>query len=151
MKKRTRKKAEAQARRKALRIERLMVTIPGWMAEKDAERLTARLDIWRRHGGSISLPKGVRVIAWDSKGRQIVMGSREQDADAQAEALAPRIQELKDSMDELARAVTNGYYYMASEVSRKLRELRGSTIGMNTWSICLGAIAVGLMVRLLMR
>lgn len=165
MKKRTRKKAAAQARRKAMRIERLMVTIPGWMAEKDAERLMARLEVWRRHGGAISLPKGVHVIAWDSKGRQIVMGRCEQDGDAQAEALAPCIQELKGSMDELKGRVDElrGHLYdllrmftqrsvsMTAEASRVLRNLRNTTIWMNSWAICLCSIAVGLMVRLLRR
>lgn len=74
MKKRSKIKAARARRKAAAAIERVMVTIPGGMERGEVEALMERIDRWRGQGGGIlCLPNvpGLRVAAWDEKGRTI--------------------------------------------------------------------------------
>lgn len=147
MKKRSKIKAAARARRRAAaKIDRVMVTVPGEMHSGELEQLMQAIERWRAKGGTLPVPDipGLRVAAWDEKGHEIRIDCAPAalcDARADVQALHALIDEL------LAQARAHRDQLAATEKRR--RQFMGKIIGMYATAMTLLGIAVGLIVRML--
>lgn len=147
MKKRSKIKAAARARRRAAaKIDRVMVTVPGEMNSGELEQLMQTIARWRAKGGTLPVPDipGLRVAAWDEKGHEIRIDCTPAalyDARAEVQSLHALIDEL------LAQARMHRDQLIAAEKRR--RQSMDRIIGMYVTVISLLGIAVGLIVRML--
>lgn len=154
MKKRSKIKAARARRKAAAAIERVMVTIPGGMKSEEVDALMYRIDRWRGQGGGILLlpdVPGLRVAAWDEKGRSIEIDTQADQEPTETLWMLRRSVERLQTQVESFRAEMRGLCHALELQSARCRRWERKALGMFSATLVGLVAALGWMTCVLWR
>lgn len=154
MKKRSKINAARARRKAAAAIERVMVTIPGGMENEEVEALMERIDRWRGQGGGVlRLPDvpGLRVAAWDEKGRTIEIDTQAEREQAETLLMLRRSVERLQAQAESFRVEMHGLSHALDLQRAHCRRWERKALGMFSTALAGLAAALGWMACVLWR